>query len=61
VSTNIAKIWPTRSWRKALKATRLMFTDRRISSIAIRMMMMFLRLRKIPSTPSTKSTELTKT
>ena len=37
----------------ALNATRLMFTASRMSSIAIRMMMMFFRFRKMPSTPIT--------
>ncbi len=36
----------------AEKATRLMFTASRMSSIAIRMRMTFLRFRKMPSTPS---------
>ena len=57
----MAKIWPVRSPRKLLNATRLRFTDSRISSMAIRMMMTFLRLRKIPSTPSTNRIELTTT
>src|SRR3546814_4781494 len=43
VSTNMEKTCPTRSPRKALNATRLMFTASNINSIAIRIMMMFLR------------------
>jgi hypothetical protein len=37
---------------KAEKATRLMLTASRMSSIDIRMTMTFLRLRKMPKTPS---------
>src|SRR3546814_906414 len=58
VSTNMEKTCPTRSPRKALNATRLMFTARNINSIAIRIMMMFLRLMKMPSTPRTKGRRL---
>jgi hypothetical protein len=47
----MTKICPTRSCRKAEKATKLMFTASSISSIDIRMTMTFLRLRKIPKTP----------
>src|SRR6185503_600841 len=54
VRTNIASTCPVRSPRKAEKATRLMFTASRISSIAISIRMTLRRLRKIPSTPSTK-------
>jgi len=36
-----------------------MFTESRISSMAINTMMMFLRLRTMPSTPSPKRIELT--
>ena len=35
----MAKIWPTRSCRKAEKATKLMFTAKSMSSTDIRMMM----------------------
>jgi hypothetical protein len=37
--------------RKLENATRLMLTASRISSTDIRMMMTFLRLRKMPNTP----------
>src|SRR6187551_36521 len=53
VRTNIAITCPVRSPRKALNATRLMFTASRISSIAISIRMTLRRLRKIPSTPRT--------
>src|SRR3974390_674993 len=53
VSTNIAKTWPTRSPSAAENATRFRLTASRISSIDIRMMMTFLRLRKMPKMPST--------
>src|SRR5262249_21850879 len=46
VRTNIASTWPVRSPRYAEKATRLMFTASRISSIAISIRMTFRRLRK---------------
>ncbi|CLQ52691.1 Uncharacterised protein [Mycobacterium tuberculosis] len=42
------------SFRKEEKATMLRLTDSRMSSIDIRMMMTFLRLRKMPNTPSVK-------
>src|SRR5690606_28759128 len=51
VSTNKAKTCPTRSPSAAEKATKLMLTESRISSIDIRMTMTFLRFRKIPNTP----------
>src|SRR6185312_10730337 len=54
VRMNRAKTCPTRSPRYEEKATKLMFTARRISSTDIRMMMMFLRLRKMPTTPMVK-------
>jgi hypothetical protein len=41
----------TRSPRKAEKATRLRLTASRITSIDIRMMITFLRLRKMPKMP----------
>ena len=44
---------PTRSPSAAENATRLRLTESRISSIDIRMMMTFLRLRKMPKMPST--------
>src|SRR6476620_11072430 len=47
--------WPVRSPRKLEKATRLMFTDSRISSTDIMMTMMFLRLRMMPAMPSVNS------
>src|ERR671912_2707640 len=53
VRTNIAITCPTTSPRKAEKATRLMFTASRISSIAISIRMTLRRLRKMPSTPRT--------
>src|ERR1700722_16767903 len=53
VSTNIANTWPTRSPSAAENATRFKLTASRISSIDIRMMMTFLRLRKMPKMPST--------
>ena len=56
VSTNIAKICPTMSFRNTEKATKLMFTASRISSTDIRITMMFLRFMKMPSTPSVNST-----
>jgi hypothetical protein len=59
VSTNIAITCPVRSPRKALNATRLMFTASRISSIAISIRMTLRRLRKIPSTPMVNSTAAT--
>src|ERR1051325_3042555 len=52
VSTSSANTWPTMSPRNDENATRLMLTASRISSIDIRMTMMFLRLRKIPRIPS---------
>src|SRR5206468_6309906 len=51
VRTNIASTCPVRSPRYAEKATRLMLTASRISSIAISIRMTLRRLRKIPSTP----------
>src|SRR6185369_2032374 len=48
VSTNIASTWPVRSPRAAENATRLRLTASRISSTDIRMMMTFLRFRKMP-------------
>jgi hypothetical protein len=39
--------------RKAENATKLMFTDNRISSTDIRIVMMFLRFMKMPKTPVT--------
>src|SRR5579864_8274277 len=54
VRTNIAKTWPARSLRLTEKATKLMLTAKSISSIDIRMMMTFLRLRKMPKTPRVK-------
>src|SRR5271165_1416660 len=53
VSTNIANTCPTRSPSAAENATRFRLTASRISSIDIRMMMTFLRLRKMPKMPST--------
>src|SRR4029453_8070567 len=50
-SKKMANTCPVRSPKKALNATRLMFTLSRISSIAISIRMMFRRLRKMPSTP----------
>ena len=55
VSTNIVKIWPTRSPCSTEKATKLIFTASSINSIDINSVMMFLRLRKIPATPVTNS------
>ena len=52
VSTNMAKIWPTKSLRKDENATRLMFTANSINSTDIKMTMTFLRLMKIPTIPS---------
>src|SRR3712207_8180119 len=54
-----AKTWPTMSFRWVEKATMLMFTASRISSIDIRMTITFFRLRKMPKTPSVKSTAAT--
>src|SRR5579883_2359299 len=51
-NTNIAKAWPIRLLRNTENATRLMLTASSISSIDIRMMMTFLRLRKMPKIPS---------
>jgi hypothetical protein len=59
VSTNSANTCPARSPRKDEKATRLMFTDKRMSSIDIRRMMTFLRFTKMPNTPMVKSTAAT--
>jgi hypothetical protein len=51
---NIAKTCPTKSPRYDEKTTKLMFTDAKISSIDIRIIMIFFLLRKIPKTPITK-------
>jgi hypothetical protein len=51
VRTNMAMICPATSLRWVEKATKLMFTASRISSIDIRMMMTFLRFTKMPKTP----------
>ncbi len=51
VSTIIAKIWPSTLFMYAENATRLMFTASRISSIAIKMTITFLRFTKMPNTP----------
>ena len=51
VRTNMAKIWPTRSFRAQEKATRLMLTASSMSSTDIRMMMTFFRFRKMPKMP----------
>src|SRR5690606_36056763 len=56
VSTNNAKTCPTRSPSAAEKATKLMLTASRMSSIDIRMTMTFLRFRKMPNTPSVNRT-----
>src|SRR6185437_13061659 len=53
VSTNIANTCPTRSPSAAENATRFKLTASRISSTDMRMMMTFLRLRKMPKMPST--------
>jgi len=52
VSTSMANICPVIVPEKTENAIRLRFTDRRISSIAIRMTMMFFRFTKIPTTPT---------
>jgi len=49
---NTAKTWPVRSPSRAEKATMLRFTESSISSIDIKIMMTFLRLRKMPKIPS---------
>jgi len=55
VKINIAKTCPTKSPRYDEKTTKLMFTDAKISSIDIRIIIIFFLLRKIPKTPITKS------
>ncbi|MNY67431.1 hypothetical protein D3C86_2050180 [compost metagenome] len=59
VRMNKAKTWPTMSFRNDEKATMLRLTASRMSSIDIKMMMTFLRFRKMPKTPSVKRMALT--
>ena len=59
VKTNSVNTWPTRSFMKLEKATRLMFTERSISSIDINKIMTFLRFKKRPKIPMTKSAAAT--
>src|SRR5690606_30426252 len=59
VSTNMANIWPTRSFWKEENATRLRLTASSMSSIDIRIMMTFFRLRKMPKMPSVNRIALT--
>jgi hypothetical protein len=51
VNTNKQKTCPDRSDKWALKATKFMFTAKRISSIDIRIPMMFFLFRKTPNVP----------
>tara|TARA_B100000579_G_C22697214_1_gene788013 strand:+ start:289 stop:726 length:438 start_codon:yes stop_codon:yes gene_type:complete len=57
VRINKAKTCPTRSPKYDEKATKLIFTDNRMSSIDIRIIITFFLFKKIPKTPKVRIIE----